>query len=138
MARGASHHLVFMDNCPSQKQSPRGALQKRRSQKFRKIDRKTPVPESPFLIKLQAQACNFILKKRLWHRCFPVNFAKFLRTPFLQNTSGRLLLPTISHTFLALSTQWVSSSPSRKWRRGASPRFHLIVYCLVFGVSKEN
>ena len=26
------------------------------------------------------------------HRCFPVNFAKFLRTPFLQNTSGWLLL----------------------------------------------
>ena len=23
-----------------------------------------------------------ILKKRLWHRCFPVNFAKFLRTLF--------------------------------------------------------
>ena len=33
-----------------------------------------------------------LLKKRLWHRCFPVSFAKFLRTPFLQNTSGRLLL----------------------------------------------
>ena len=33
-----------------------------------------------------------LLKKRLWHRCFPVNFAKFLRTPFLQNTYGRLLL----------------------------------------------
>ena len=32
-----------------------------------------------------------LLKKRLWHRCFPVNFAKFLRTPFSQNTSGRLL-----------------------------------------------
>ena len=31
-------------------------------------------------------------KKRLWHRCFPVNFPKFLRTPFLQNTSRRLLL----------------------------------------------
>ena len=31
-------------------------------------------------------------KKRLWCRCFPVNFAKFLRTPFLQNTSGRRLL----------------------------------------------
>ena len=28
------------------------------------------------------QACNFI-KKRLPHRCFPVNFSKFLRTPFL-------------------------------------------------------
>ena len=31
-----------------------------------------------------------LLKKRLWHRRFTVNFAKFLRTPFLQNTSGRL------------------------------------------------
>ena len=36
------------------------------------------------------EACNFI-KKRLWHRCFPVNFVKFLRAPFLQNNSGRLL-----------------------------------------------
>ena len=33
-----------------------------------------------------------LLKKRLWHRCFPVNFAKFLRKPFLQNTSGRRVL----------------------------------------------
>ena len=33
-----------------------------------------------------------LLKKRIWHRCFPVNFVKFLRTPFLQNTSGRMLL----------------------------------------------
>ena len=32
------------------------------------------------------------LKKRLLHRCFPVNFVKFLRTSFLQNTSGQLLL----------------------------------------------
>ena len=28
----------------------------------------------------------------LRHRCFPVNFAKHLRIPFLQNTSERLLL----------------------------------------------
>ena len=27
-----------------------------------------------------------LLKKRLWHRCFPVNFAKFLRTPFFHRT----------------------------------------------------
>ena len=31
-----------------------------------------------------------LLKERRWHRCFHVNFSKFLRTPFLQNTSGRL------------------------------------------------
>ena len=27
-----------------------------------------------------------LLKRRLWHRCFPVNFAKFLRTPFFYRT----------------------------------------------------
>ena len=43
-----------------------------------------------FLIKLQA--CSFIFIKRLWRRCFPGPFAKFLRTPYLQDTSGRLLL----------------------------------------------
>ena len=30
-----------------------------------------------------------LLKKRLWHRCFPVNFANFVRASFLQNTFGR-------------------------------------------------
>ena len=38
-----------------------------------------------------ASACNFI-KKRLWHRCFSLNFAKVLRTPILQNNSKSLLL----------------------------------------------
>ena len=32
------------------------------------------------------------IRKRLWHRCFPVNFAKLLRIHFLQNTSEQLLL----------------------------------------------
>ena len=36
-----------------------------------------------------------LLKKRLWHRYFSVNFAKFLRSTFLQNTSGRLLLKCV-------------------------------------------
>ena len=33
-----------------------------------------------------------LLKKILWRSSFPENFAKFLKTPFLRNTSGRLLL----------------------------------------------
>ena len=33
-----------------------------------------------------------LLKKRLWHRCFPVNFVKFLRTPFLTEHPWWLLL----------------------------------------------
>ena len=32
------------------------------------------------------------LCQSLWHGCFLVNFEKFLRTHFLQSTSGRLLL----------------------------------------------
>ena len=54
-----------------------------------------------FLIKLQATAfkkseviksvaCNFIKKEALALVSY-VNFAKFLSTPFLENTSGRLL-----------------------------------------------
>ena len=46
-----------------------------------------------FRFKNQKQSFRgVLLKKRLWCRCFPVNFLKFLRTPFLQNTSERLLL----------------------------------------------
>ena len=33
-----------------------------------------------------------LLNKKLWRRCFPVSFAKFLRALYLQNTPGRLLL----------------------------------------------
>ena len=40
---------------------------------------------------------SLFIKKRLWHSCFPVNFAKFLRTPFLQNTSWRLPLQQDYH-----------------------------------------
>ena len=43
--------------------------------------------EVSFLIKLKVSACYFhstLLRKRLWQRCFPVNFAKFLGTSFLK------------------------------------------------------
>ena len=33
-----------------------------------------------------------LLKKTLWHGCFPVNFAKFLRTPFFKEHFWWLLL----------------------------------------------
>ena len=33
-----------------------------------------------------------LLKKRLWYRCFPENFPKFLRTPFLTEHAQWLLL----------------------------------------------
>ena len=44
-------------------------------------------------------ACNFIKKETL-PQVFPVNFAKFLRIPFLQSTSGRLLLKESSKVYI--------------------------------------
>ena len=40
-----------------------------------------------------------LIKKRFWHRCFPVNFAEFLRTYFLQNTSAWLLSYLVTSLF---------------------------------------
>ena len=54
---------------------------KRCSQQFCKIYRKTPVAESLFN-KAAGLTPVTLLKKRLWRRCFPGNFVKFLRTPF--------------------------------------------------------
>ena len=45
--------------------------------------------QSLFFNKVADLSPTTLLKKRLWHRCFPVNFSKFLRTPFFSlNTSG--------------------------------------------------
>ena len=35
---------------------------------------------------------KILLKKRPWHRCFPVNFSKFLRTHFFKEHLQWLLL----------------------------------------------
>ena len=71
------------------KKQPPEVLYKKGVLKNCKIHKKTPVPES-LLIKFVT-----LLKKRLWHMCVPVNSAKYLGTPFLQNTSGWLLLQVI-------------------------------------------
>ena len=48
--------------------------------------------QSLFFNKAQGPRPATLLKKRLRHRCLPVNFVKFSKAPFLQNTSGWLLL----------------------------------------------
>ena len=50
--------------------------------------------QSIFFNKVIGLWSTTLLTKRLQHRCFPVNFAKFLRTLF-NSTSGRLLLPFV-------------------------------------------
>ena len=48
--------------------------------------------QSLFFNKVAGSRHATLLKKRLWHRRSPVSFMKFLRTPFLLNTSGWLFL----------------------------------------------
>ena len=40
-----------------------------------------------------------LLKNKLWHRCFPVNFARFVKIPFLTEHVRWLLLPTSQYSY---------------------------------------
>ena len=55
--------------------------------KFRKIHRENN-SASLFFTKTAGLRPANLLKKRLWHRHFPVNFVFFLRMPFLQSACG--------------------------------------------------
>ena len=60
--------------------------------------------QSIFLNKVAGLRPATLFKKTIWLRCFLVKFAKFLRTPFLQHISGRLLL-TVDYGCVSLSSQ---------------------------------
>ena len=105
--------VINLDKMPLSyvyKQPPEVFCKKRCSQKFLQKSQENTCARVSFLMRLQASACNFI--KNDWHRCFPVNFAKFLVIPFLQNISGRLLLYVSprKHTF---SPKESTISPSK-------------------------
>ena len=68
-----------------------------------------------FAIFTGLQACNFIIK-RLQHGCFPVKFAKFLRTAIWKNFCEQLLL---TKDFLSTAK-----------KVGPKPCFHIILQCL--------
>ena len=82
---GASWRMVI------QKQSPEVFYKKDVLKNSAKFTGKL-MCQSLFLNKVAGIRPATLIRKRLWHSCFPVNFAKYLRTPFLQNTPGRLLL----------------------------------------------
>ena len=57
---------------------------------------------------------TFLPGQRLWRKCFPVNFVKFLEIPFLQNTTGRLLLTSKSSRLPMFFKIGVSEAPLKK------------------------
>ena len=68
---------------------------------------------SPFLASLTEAVVlrpATLLKKRLWHRCFPVNFAEFLRTTFLTEQLRWLLLKTSINSQILSMAYYVNVS----------------------------
>ena len=59
---------------------------------FSEISQHSHLCQGLFFNKVEGLRPAALLKKKLWHRCFPVNFAKFLRTPFLTEHLRWLLL----------------------------------------------
>ena len=82
-----------------QNQPPEVLYKKSCSKKICNIQGKTPELESLFNKAAGLKAYNFI-KKRLQLSCFPLNIAKFLRTPILKNICKRLLHVTCLFLYL--------------------------------------
>ena len=73
------------------KQSPEVFYKKGVLRNFAKFTEKY-LCQRLFFNKVADLKSTILLKKSLWHSCFPVNFANVLRIYFLQNTSERLFL----------------------------------------------
>ena len=92
-----SIHSAFYNNCMKVQKRifinshRRCSVRKGVLKNFAKFTRKH-LYQSLFFNEVTGLKSATLLKKRLWHKCFAVNFAKFPRTPFLKNTFGRLLL----------------------------------------------
>ena len=80
----------------SQKQPSRYVLRKSCSENIQQIYRRTPMPKCDFN--------KFAKQLTLWHACSLANLLHISRTHFYKNTSGRLLLMSVSHIFFLTTT----------------------------------
>ena len=87
--------------------------------------------QSPSFNKVLGLRPATLLKKWLWHRCFPVNFAKFLRRPFL--TKHFWWLPLRAECMiLTYSIQFISISVFFLWHRNSDLQKIYIPKCTMF------
>ena len=84
-------------------------LQNKCSQKLGKIHEKTSGNKAAGL------RPAILLKRRLSHRCFPMNFAKFLRTPFFYRTTPLAASATGIFHKLVSYEKLVSYMSNAKW-----------------------
>ena len=103
--------------------------------------------QSLFFNKVAPLRLVTLLKKRLWHRCFPVKFAKVLRTPILKNICERLLLfiqILIENSIFAQCNILTVNSDSHVMKIFAKIKFSPALFekissfvCLVFKIEKK-
>ena len=72
--------------------------------------------------------CDFI-KKRLQHKCFPVNTAKFLRTTFLWKTFGGWFRRTVS--LVSLLSSRYTTTPYEYRRKKRLKKFSLVLLLMI-------
>ena len=99
---------IFSRSKTSQKQSPGGLLWKRCSYRFRKITQH--LCYSLIFNKVADLRSATLLRKKLWHRCFPVNFAKFTKMPFLRKHLWWLLLTSVLASFHPLKLRVINKT----------------------------
>ena len=73
--------LLILNNPNSKSSYQMGSLKKGVLRNFAKFTRKQ-LCQGLIFNKVAGLMPATLLKKRPWHRCFSVNFVKFLRTPF--------------------------------------------------------
>ena len=83
-----------------------------------------------------------LLRKRLWHKCFPVNFVKFLRRSFLQSTSGGVVLLVFLTSFGNLAWKVVndySITTNRKTKVRLNIQHNSkLYYSILFNIIQYN
>ena len=98
--------------------------------------------QSLYFNKVSGLGAETLLKKRLWHRCFPVNFVKFLRTPFFIEHLWWLLLFVSS---ISLEEQSEGTFTAKRWQlrnnnalRSLKPRKTSDYNSIALSIAKED
>ena len=88
------HQLPFLSleilHLRTRSSRPEVSCKKGVHRNFTKFTRKQ-LCQSLFSNKVAGLKLATLLKKRLWHKCFPVNFVKFLRAPSIEHLWWLLL-----------------------------------------------
>ena len=106
---------------------------------FLKFFANTPAAESN-VTEVVVQRPATLLKKRLWHRCFPVNFAKFLRAPILTKHLKWLFIKVgvspskeiIFYTLFFTSNTFISNARLKVAKNPTKAKQHLEAELLLF------